>query len=768
MVDKLCTDTQFQLKLIRSAVGKENELVETLQNKNPANLYYKIFGTYDILEVSVLDELEDAIRINSDYRILNINTITAFCFNSQRKTFVNSIKNSVCSSLILIKLQDCIFNKRGIRGISSIAKNFMLPDFEAYPLIGFGYYEILVWLPSDNFEDIFKYLSLIRSKKIKECIHSCFEKDKQKSQIIDSITIPCVSYNKIITPGDFHLLKGNIKPVMKVKCSPGNEGFLSKKVSGKCYDLLGQNDIMISWPNKIELSEYIKTLLDFRKENTENTIFDTITNIISTELIADKSSDSTEIPLTDPPIPAIYEQIEELGKIEGVKHFLLSEVINTVGVINAHIGNKTFGESGFDILRSLFVYLNGLINSYAKNAEGDDKQAMAIVENLLYTYIKCLRAKITQQYSNKGYTDTYDALSAPPYSGSLFKILKAMSLIPEQLFYIISKSKRPRKLEDKKESALDPFIVNSYNEYAYPWQGFLFLDVTEGYRIFQQGEIIAAPYKDIFNFINWITLSHEVAHAYYVRIEFEVLESEYLNKLSARMQNFQTDRKKEEYKSLRDDMIFELFAHWFDYKHFFNGDFEFYIWSIWRTFNDIPRVHKYKVEYWVRCLFVYISHRWDDINVVITPMLNNFNNNEEFKKNISNYFLELLEKLYNDTISLFDGSNFYVTLTSDDKNEIVEKIFHYFDLAKKFEADYVNEDIIKSVNKTYPRLQKDIEKIYRGEIVSTVIKNPFLLLREILRSQYKERKSNKKVGDNIMISFIFSFWENQRRYNNNY
>jgi hypothetical protein len=56
------------------------------------------------------------------------------------------------------------------------------------------------------------------------------------------------------------------------------------------------------------------------------------------------------------------------------------------------------------------------------------------------------------------------------------------------------------------------------------------LDLEEGYGI-HEGEVISAPYNDIFQILNWMTLSHEVSHGYYLRLSLEKWEAYNVNEL---------------------------------------------------------------------------------------------------------------------------------------------------------------------------------------------------------------------------------------------
>ena len=223
---------------------------------------------------------------------------------------------------------------------------------------------------------------------------------------------------------------------------------------------------------------------------------------------------------------------------------------------------------------------------------------------------------------------------------------------------------------------------------------FCFFDLKEGYRIDQQGELITAPYRDIFSFSRWITLSHEVAHGYYARIDFEQLEAEYLEKADL-VSSSQDDLKG--ITGHQDwwvkDSIFEFFAHWFDYKHFFNGEFEFYLWSIWRTYLDIPRVHRHKLDYWTRCLFIRLCHEWKKLDHELKNIYVNARDREDRTERVTLLFAKEFPFVYDFVEKRFSDRFAPIQLTETEKREIVNMVLPYYDLCRLFEDKYVNQQI---------------------------------------------------------------------------
>ncbi len=135
----------FLIKFMRTLVGLEDELVRTLEAEIPSSMYYKVFGRYDVLQISRFNDLNEAIRGNSDGNILNINAFPCFCWNKEENEFWKKLESSVTPVVMLLKLQDPVFKKEGLNGLKEVAK--FLATYgpsKGYALIGMGYYDIIV------------------------------------------------------------------------------------------------------------------------------------------------------------------------------------------------------------------------------------------------------------------------------------------------------------------------------------------------------------------------------------------------------------------------------------------------------------------------------------------------------------------------------------------------------------------------------------------------------------------------------------------------
>ena len=347
-------------------VGWEKGLIDDLRKKNPQAEYFKVLGNFDILEISRLESLHDAIRVHSDFRILNINSFPCFCPKPLTRKFQKALAKGVSPSLILLKLQDRVFWNRGLRGLFQVAERLckLTKSVKVYPVMGMGYYEIMLWLDSHDFESVFEYNEIIRNLKISSVLPKFASAYKDKSLLVDSITLPCISYKNVINSNNWEVLKGNISPIVKLKCAPGHEKSIAKQITTACHRMLGNDDLLCRWETPLPLKDFIPLILNFRTSAHEHTIADTITRLFNFSEIPSSSDEPVDYPEIDPPMQGIFERIEEMGQKTGINKFIIAEVVNIVSLINTHIGNRTLGARFHELIFSVLNYLNGILNAY--------------------------------------------------------------------------------------------------------------------------------------------------------------------------------------------------------------------------------------------------------------------------------------------------------------------------------------------------------------------------------------------------------------------
>ncbi len=734
-------------------------MVLSMGEIKPKPLHFKMFGRYDVLEISRFSDLNEAIRGNSDGRILSINTFPCFSWDEQQAELWNKLNTASSPVVSLLKLQDKVFKEQGIDGLKQVAD--YLSTFgpsKGYALIGMGYYEILLWLPGIKFDGIFEYTNKLRKLKIIDVLPSFDAKYGAKGLFADTTTIPLISYKNIIQKKAWTKLSGKVTPIVKIKTAPGQEDSILTQWPVEWRQLLGAEDLVFAWDKPVPLSEFVPDLINFRRKWLANhAVIDTSTRLVSNEPYKVDGTSSSILPAVTGPLPPLFEKLRDLGKTPNVNPFVISEIINIISLINTNIGNMSLLSSDSYIIYSI-NYLNSLLVEYQAVAAGHALPMAARLEDYLLDYANCVYAAILQHFPSKDFSEF--SSNTLPYAGSLSRIITAISVLPEHLFTVVCKSDPPERLVYAGgQPDADPDLVFSLDEFKNQWQGFLFLNLSEGYKVVDQSEIIYTPYKDIFQVLNWITLSHEISHAYYCRLNFELLEREWLQDITDSIDVQEAHR---EYTYSVNELCSELFAHWFDFTHFFDRDVDFYLWSIWRTWVKLPRTHQYKKYYWIRSIFICLCSKWETIEVEIQKVFIELNREAGLDALVQIMMREL------EAFACYVKSKFpieYPTIepTQDEKLEIVSVLINYPDFIVKFEENYINRKIIRNINRSYKDIKDDIASVNAGVPISQPIPNPFLFLREILRSRF-ESNDKSVLPDNTTVAIIYSLWETSRKF----
>lgn len=762
MPKKQKIEDSFIMKFIRTGVGDEEQLVSQLKHHNKKSHHFKIFGKYDVLEITRLDELHHALRSHTDSRIRSINSFPFFCWHNKTNEFEKSLKAAVSPAITLLKIQDVVFQQIGLDAIQKVIMGLQKKHRSFHVLVGMGFYEILIWIPNTDFTSIFDVARKLRDYKIRTFFPDFDLKYVDRPLFADTTTIPIISYANVINKRNWNKLAGKVRPLVKVKCSPGHEQIVAQKWEGHWCPSLGSEDLVCFWDKPIELSTFASQLFENRTDWGQTAfILDTSTKICGSTYVPPKSKFEPVIrQKADDPLEGT---LKKLLKKHNTNQFLIGEVINITSLINNHIGNNIeISKTYYDIMASLY-FLVSLLEEYDKILTSKDIRYISEIEQELFAYVHCVHYAIHQHFPSTDYMEFADSNNGVPYSGSLSRIIRAISVLPEQLLGLISLNAPPLALTnavnhlpsgDRKtvlEKCLEDFDI--------PWKGFAFLHLAEGYQLLNQGEIIIVPYKDMFAILNWHTMTHEISHAYYARIQFEDIEADWYADWTQKIRS--TPDASSIANSLRNTTN-ELFAHWFDFRHFYAGELDFYIWSIWRTWLSVSKIYEHPIDYWHRTLFVRVASVYDIIAPKIADIRNSSKSINEQNIDLSNLFNS--ELIYIESFLRTKFINKYKTikLSNHDRKRVLRLMSITCDLVFILENNgYVAESLIKDLHLTDSTLDGLIDMVIKGDIPIMTISNPFYFIHKLSRHFYD---NDIMPSDPVTIAVIFSLWQASRSF----
>ncbi|MDY0041050.1 MAG: hypothetical protein RBS57_12130 [Desulforhabdus sp.] len=764
--------TPFLIKMIRTQVGKESEVIKTLIEKDGSeNLYFKVLGKYDVLEFSNLPVIADANKVITAKEILEITTFPCFYWKPKYQKLWSAIADSAAPTLVFLKVHELVNGLFGLSGLMSLmdqvsAGKVLDPKIGSlYPVSGLGHYEVFLWYPADDLESVFRLLRGLRNLTLGQVFSEVPDERANEGVFLDTTTLPLISYAKVIEGKEWEKLQGNVNSLIRVKCAPVNELHIAQEffksippeIQGtKARVILGEDDVAFSWIDPVPLKNLIPWLYECRNRFGDGLgLLDTTTNLLSTEPISSPPTKQT-LKIEFPKIHLV-EKLQELNELDGINRYLINELICVVSLINSSSARLFSDNMVKDVSFFLVEYLSKIIQDYSTFVQQGSFEEKTRIEGRLLFLTDQLHLALSQRFP--GIETTESESGRPPLATySVPRIIRAATGIVDSLMGMVIKSKPPKRLTDEinrqKALPLQERTIATGN-FKKRWIGFLYFDLAEGYE-WHQGQLISLPLSDLYAPHKWITLSHEISHGYYDRVSFPELESKLFQNLSDVIKNKQPQHL-ELYETRLDDLAWELFAQWFDYSHFYESDWEFYLWSIWTTWLEVPRVFQNKVEYWIRCVFIKICHSWQELSAKFRDIdishLDDETNGKKRMELLSDQFADVAETLK----KLFPTQYSRIEVAAEeDGKQVLEGVYLLYHFAHYFTSYYSNDDLKKSVNTRYKGIDGHVDAIMKGKAVVEKIPNPFLLLREVLRKLYLMGRA--ELSTSSIVALTYSLW----------
>jgi hypothetical protein len=604
------------------------------------------------------------------------------------------------------------------------SKKFPADSFAYF--IGFGQSEVLVLQKANKFNKIYEFINLVRTIKYRDIDTLNNSGDSNNLPILASTyTIPLISYNNVIIPENYFLLSGDVTPYIQIKCPPGFEAqILSDNYFSnfRCRSTLGSADVSAHANSNIDASEFIPNLLDFRKRWSE-----TCPELIDTNTTISFISENTAVDTTTYKVD--HQRIPDYSNLNAIsKYFgdfeeslpiVAYQVNDLAGKLNSYLRNKLYGPSA-SVLMYAPLRILGEIELYEENKHDIGEanyykgNILQLLDNLENALSQCIESRFPGSLSSTSYfTGFADGVLA-----SIF----ALDQYAHEIYRIIS---------------------GCYKNINY-WKGYTFFD-RRGFQHYH-GDVFSLPPEAITSVfspdVNWLTLTHEISHAIFTIIGTNETHSDEIKEAYYRAVDDDSPTQNEFIFSKVRDEIYELFANWFDYYHFYNEDHNFYQISIWNSWDTVPFVNQEKVEYVTRSFAIYSLQDIDEYLMHVCAGTDNKFIIDKWN-DYTNYLKDNLPKIHskyiNDSISL----------------DVMSHIQRYFLPLTFILNDSKNPEFKGLVNKGYTSLDKHISLILQGTIIDesddNVIENPFLLIRECTRMLSNDSTLNKSAASCAII-----------------
>lgn len=691
--------------------GSEEDVKAYLKTKQHKNLY-KVLGQYDFLSLfNVTDFDNDKIYTSCD-GIQLTRSISSFNIkiNEQAPSTENIadwLANSPLLGFVFLEMDKWFYSQEStshnpVDWISILIANIYNfgkeQGIDLLILGGYGRSEFYILVKSNRIEHIWKISRYCRTL----CRANLFGKSQNKSPVfVNTRTIPCVSYNYIQQENNHTTVlevEGKCSASILVNCSAGFEKYIFECFNKDLYDykdVMGDVDGIAFTKKPIETKTFIEGLLNFRsmwniKHQAE---ISTNTLIYDSEnkdgLKPDRKINFVKKPPTTISLP---------NSLKAEKKSLVNRINNLTKNINSLSSNRS-NEIYLKSIKNYISYIQSLANQYDK-AGGDEK---FVTEGSLMEATELAENGLEQRIRSN-----FDSLQTGtdlplPFGDGIFSSLLATEKLIDHIFSVWQ--------FNHPDHITDQHTTNGFPTYS----------DKLGYRM-SIGEVFNLPLRALYDpcskSSNWLTLSHEISHSIYLRLNVSKNHKKDIKRLSSLFSDGELSAE------AIDDEVFELFAHWYDYYHFYNQDINTYLDIIWLSWIELPSVKMNIDEYLFRSVFIYFAHNIHKIRSVT-------------KVNSETTTKELMFRLWDEhKFSLKNSRNKFPSKYLD---ELESKKIKILKLVSRLIAEtirifelYKNDNFREDINKNYTLLDSQVKSINNGVIITSQIQRPYLLVKKIV------------------------------------
>lgn len=719
MVMKFKVTKEFGFSnFIEVNAGNEFKILNHLRAKGAGNVF-KAFGVFDIIEFGTSQKIDQASFPTSIPEISGVTSISFFSLETdtyKSPPLESWLDESVCIGYVTLEL-DRILYCPDLGSVYGIASNIIqtlqaLCEERGVDVAFFGSLgrsELIAISKSNSFEKIWEFTRAARSIKASDIELSREVMDDNDFPIFaKTTTIPAISYRNIKLVNDLIVVEniaGQCEASISIGCPAGFESrvspYFTQEEGFVCAGQLGVDDIVVQTSRPIDAKSFIEKILSFRvKWATE-----TAAPVTTVTSILDRKKEPEPENILAYQVNVDQLKLSSLETLKYKSPRLANRVLSFVQRYNAATNHRSAHLSTRQ-LGNFINYFKDLIVNYENNANS------SCDEDAIRNALEILELGLAQRLHD-GF-----GLPASPYSvfvphgEGIFTSIVALEVLVKSIV---------------KKWAQFAVVNEQYAglETDPDWTGFPVFSDANGFSLLL-GESIFVPYEAAYNmsskYSSWLTLTHEISHAIYSRLNIpnrlsdiyqQLFDNSFpLIKPSATINNY----------TPVDDQLNEFFTHWYDYYHFYNGDFKLFLRSIWRSWIVLPIVLSQFSEYFLRSFVVSL--------LVDTDRLV-----EEFSTRPARTREYLIDKFWehiSDLEHLPDLMPKHLLEQQVRKIEAhIELAFRYIPIVYRF-TKFKDDRFRSSINSTYPMLEKHISMLKNGEVVLDDIENPYLLTKTLI------------------------------------
>ncbi len=568
----------IELAFIRTKVGSEFQVAKSIAKTRDGRRchFFGTYGYFDLVAIRPIRKVDMPYLVLLDEAIAESAPFRFFADQEthSQKAFENDLKLWPAAVLTFAKIHNPPLRQNGGEARWEAARRVRKTFPDTHVFLSMGYSELLLVSGGEDLAQLLARVTELRRLRN--------QKSRTMPLFAKTTTFPLISCSKVHSSKSYGKLKGEVDPVITGSCEPAFENLIvgrSKDTKLYARNVYGKSDFLLAWKEPVSVAKLAAFLSGLRGKWGKAGVLSKTTTYIETslsprELEKEKALPGLPRPSRQPSLMTKKEQkklFELIRKVES--HALRAALSDLTLRLSACLSDPQLGPL-FRDMANTFPFMFSLVEHLApgKSVKSDASFTAERIAHLA-------RSAINQRYAGLEYHPETLAHTHLPLLCDIRTIVAAASCIPAHIF--------GRLIPGESASAI--------------WSGFVLFGGEASPQILDQS-ILALPPASLFNPVEeWWKITHETAHAVFKSLDV-------YKKLPDGHKQHLVDALPED---LIDDyhLINELFANWFDWKYIFQGDTNFYLQMIWRSWIRLPVIHKSKSQYLARSFAVFICPR---------------------------------------------------------------------------------------------------------------------------------------------------------------
>ncbi|MCG7880815.1 MAG: hypothetical protein JAY75_08190 [Candidatus Thiodiazotropha taylori] len=739
----------FTANFLRLTPGSEISSARQIESNTDSDLchVFKFLGSYDLLRVELGDSLIQRDSETDVDGILEMSSIKATALPSALTSDINEFYSNfkqICSYPIVALIFLQLPPKDGYAArlekqeeILREAEEYINKNNVSSNICGFlsyGKNDTVIFVGTEEFVSVFEILRHLRRE------HS--------EELLDTTTYTAVSLG-LVSDRERLLstLTEKVSVDIQISCEPGSEPDIVSSFSSAKFDfgnILGKDDIRVTSKGSIPAGEAIAAVLDSRDQGKKsNRLLATNTYIGSSvnseqaestgtaEQIHGFIKEERRVKIRDDANSAlsILSELHQSNKIDSYFiHQCREALIDLRSLVSIDSSYQLIADFDKCIEFELIEILNELLRE-VRHGEG-----ILITEKSFQFLTIHLSNAIAQRTLNLH--DFRHGLPDVPqdYGQGVFLTSVAISTLVRQIYEIMETTR-----------------VGTGE-----WAGFIIFSQFLGFKCFTS-TVFSLPSNVLSSVLtpslNWLTLSHEIAHDIWAEEDVyntprawvygnaNVSFRDIVEGKASDMEGLTPPDNK--FAVDAEPMLGEWYAHWFDFRHFYSSDFEFFAWSIWCSWLRLPLVKNNLGEYFARTLAVYVASR-------LSEFTDEHLSKEETLQLTATMFDDLLASMKD--ISPVNYNDEYGTIISSEKSDIVKVVGANIGFIDEFERSCYRGDFATLMKKAVQSASNDIPNLIEG----TPLKNHPNAFALLIAAMSWIRNGDAMPTHKFELSFLLS------------